>query len=176
MSSHSLVVIGGGGVGKSSLTLQLVSSQFLEYYDPTVADSFRTEITIDGRRVPLEIVDTAGQDDFASLRDSFFAQGDGFLLVYSITCKSSFEEAKMLFKQVLKVKETDSVPVVLVGNKSDLNNERKVSLEEAQTFAKSIGAVFFEASAKTKTNVTESFAQLVKQIRADRGSSCCILM
>ncbi|KAL0248198.1 hypothetical protein GEMRC1_003434 [Eukaryota sp. GEM-RC1] len=174
--THTIVVIGSGSVGKSSLTLQLVQGQFFEVYDPTVVESFRAELLVNGRRVPLEIIDTAGQDDFSSLRDGFISQGDGFLLVYSIDCPASFEEAKLLYQQVLDAKGTETVPIVIVANKCDLQQNRKVSKEDGEAFAKRCQAPFFESSAKNFTNVKEAFVEAVKQIQSSQSKGCCSLM
>ncbi|GLD94536.1 hypothetical protein PINS_up003147 [Pythium insidiosum] len=87
---YKLVVLGSGGVGKSALTIRLVTDNFLEDYDPTIEDSYRKLSTIDGDQVVLDILDTAGQEEYTSMQDQWMREGNGFLLVYSVTSQSSF--------------------------------------------------------------------------------------
>ena len=89
--------------------------------------------------------------------------------VYAITSRSSFEELVGFKDQILRVKDADRVPMVVVGNKSDLESERQVSNQEGADLARSFGAPFFETSAKTRVNVEESFYQIVREIRKDGG-------
>jgi GTPase KRas protein len=91
--------------------------------------------------------------------------GQGFFLVYDITSYSSFDEIHKFHEQILRIKDTNKVPAVLVGNKVDLEARREVDAEDGKEFAKKIGAPFLETSAKTRFNIEESFAQLVKEIR-----------
>lgn len=94
--------------------------------------------------------------------------GDGFLCVYSITLQPSFEEASALHSHILRVKDSENVPFVLVGNKSDLEDEREVSYEKGAQLAKDLNCPFLETSAKTKTNVVEAFETLVREIKRFR--------
>jgi len=162
---YKLVLVGLGGVGKSCLTIQFISQRFVDDYDPTLEDSYRKQVVVDGTSCVLDIFDTAGQEEFSSVRDEYMRTGDGFLCVYSITYAVSFEEAGKLHQHILRVKEQDTVPFVLVGNKCDLENEREVSKERGEELAKQIGCKFMEASAKTATNATEAFYELVREIR-----------
>ena len=95
--------------------------------------------------------------------------GQGFLMVYSITSRSSFDEITSFREQILRVKDADKSPMVLVANKSDLENERQVTTGEGQDLAKSFSIPFMETSAKTRVNVEESFFELVREIRKDLG-------
>ena len=101
---YKLVVVGGGGVGKSALTIQFIQSQFVDEYDPTIEDSYRKQCVIDGETALLDVLDTAGQEEYSAMREQYMRSGEGFLLVYSITSRSSFEEVQTFFQQILRVK------------------------------------------------------------------------
>jgi small GTP-binding protein len=120
MREYKLVVLGSGGVGKSALTVQFVQGIFVEKYDPTIEDSYRKVVEIEGQQCMLEILDTAGTEQFTAMRDLYMKNGQGFLLVYSITAQSTFNDLQDLRDQILRVKDTDDVPMILVGNKCDL--------------------------------------------------------
>ncbi|VUZ47659.1 unnamed protein product [Hymenolepis diminuta] len=164
MREYKLVVLGSGGVGKSALTVQFVQSIFVEKYDPTIEDSYRKQIEVDGQQCMLEILDTAGTEQFTAMRDLYMKNGQGFVLCYSITSQSTFNDLADLYEQILRVKDTQEVPLVLVGNKCDLDNERVVGREQGQTLARNWNCVFMETSAKAKINVNEVFLDLVRQI------------
>jgi len=157
--------VGIGGVGKSCLTIQYISNKFVEDYDPTLEDSYRKPITLDGEPAILDIFDTAGQEDFAAVRDSYMRTGDGFLCVYSVTLQASFDEAINLHEHILRVKDVESVPFVLIGNKCDLEDAREVTYEKGQGLANDLSCPFLEASAKTRINVDECFTTLVREIQ-----------
>jgi len=171
MTEYKLVIVGGGGVGKSALTIQLIQNHFIDEYDPTIEDSYRKQVTIDNETCLLDILDTAGQEEYSAMRDQYMRTGQGFLMVYAITSRSSFEELVGFKDQILRVKDADRVPMVVVGNKSDLESERQVSNQEGADLARSFGAPFFETSAKTRVNVEECFYQIVREIRKDTGSA-----
>ena len=120
MYEYKVVVLGSGGVGKSALTVQFVTGKFAEKYDPTIEDFYRKEITIDDQPAVLEILDTAGTEQFASMRDLYIRNGHGFILVYSVTNEQSFQEVQLLRNQIHRVKQSDRVPIVVCGNKIDL--------------------------------------------------------
>jgi len=165
MALYKLVLVGLGGVGKSCLTIQFISQRFVDDYDPTLEDSYRKQVNVDSEECVLDIFDTAGQEDFSAVRDQYMRTGDGFLCVYSITYAVSFNEVQSLYDHILRVKDADKVPFVLVGNKCDLVNEREVPKEKGEALAKEIGCKFLESSAKTKVNVNEAFHELVREIK-----------
>jgi GTPase KRas protein len=101
------------------------------------------------------------------MRDQYMRTGQGFVLVYAITSRSSFDEIQTFREQILRVKDKDRVPIVLVGNKCDLESERQVTTGEGQDLAKSFGCPFFESSAKARINVEESFFSVVREIRRE---------
>ncbi|TWW80856.1 Ras-related protein [Takifugu flavidus] len=287
MREYKVVVLGSGGVGKSALTVQFVTGTFIEKYDPTIEDFYRKEIEVDSSPSVLEILDTAGTEQFASMRDLYIKNGQGFILVYSLVNQQSFQDIKPMRDQIIRVKrvsahfaafhsrhqhrlpvitsETPSVlcccspalqpalqrhrskncqgaarsdsayfgletlsskgplggdqhtaglhpdtrlpassvhqpdlsermhhalssvwtfagryekvPVILVGNKVDLESEREVSSSEGQALAEEWGCPFMETSAKSKTMVDELFAEIVRQMdyaaQPDKDDPCC---
>jgi len=165
MTEYKLVIVGGGGVGKSALTIQLIQNHFVDEYDPTIEDSYRKQVTIDQETCLLDILDTAGQEEYSAMRDQYMRSGQGFLTVFAVTSRSSFDEVTSFREQILRVKDEDKVPMVLAGNKCDLDNERQVTKAQGEELAKSFGCPFFETSAKARINVEEAFYQLVREIR-----------
>lgn len=161
-----LVVVGPPVVGKSALTIRLTQSEFANEYDPTIEDSYRYYCTIDDMPTSLDILDTAGQEEYSSMRDLYMKTGEGFLLVFSLTDRHTFEEISTFYNQIMRVQgETvQFVPMMLVGNKNDLINERQVSHEEAIQLAKRFDCAYIETSAKTGLNVVDAFHGLVKMI------------
>jgi len=168
MSEYKITVLGAGGVGKSALVVQFVHNKFLEKYDPTIEDSYRKTVDVDGQACQLDILDTAGQEEYSHIQEEYISKGQGFLIVYSVTSPSSFDDAKEIRKRILATREVkakdDSVPMVLVGNKTDLQEERTVETEEGAELANTFGCSFFETSAKQKKNVNEVFEDIVRQI------------
>ncbi|KAF7632912.1 hypothetical protein Mgra_00007691 [Meloidogyne graminicola] len=164
MREYKIVVLGSGGVGKSALTVQFVQGIFVEKYDPTIEDSYRKQVEVDGQQCMLEILDTAGTEQFTAMRDLYMKNGQGFVLVYSITAQSTFNDLMDLRDQILRVKDTNDVPMILVGNKCDLDDERVVGKEQGLNLARQFNSAFTETSAKQKINVHEVFYDLVRQI------------
>lgn len=183
MKEYKIVVLGSGGVGKSALTVQFVQGIFVEKYDPTIEDSYRKQVEIDGQQCMMEILDTAGTEQFTAMRDLYMKNGQGFVLVYSITAQATFNDLMELHDQIVRVKDTQDVPMILVGNKCDLEDERVVSKDQGQHLAKQFNCAFMEASAKVKINVPEIFYNLVRQINSktparqnptkSKESKCC---
>ncbi|OZJ04384.1 hypothetical protein BZG36_02405 [Bifiguratus adelaidae] len=171
MREYKLVVLGSGGVGKSALTVQFVQSIFVERYDPTIEDSYRKQVEVDGQQCMLEILDTAGTEQFTAMRDLYMKNGQGFILVFSITSMVTMNDLHELREQILRVKDSDKVPMVLVGNKCDLEDERMVSREQGMMLSQQWGAIpFYETSARQKINVDEVFFDLVRQINRQMPS------
>eukprot|EP00732_Lithocolla_globosa_P006585 Lithocolla_globosa_v1_NODE_7742_length_905_cov_32.261176.p1 type:complete len:203 gc:universal NODE_7742_length_905_cov_32.261176:192-800(+) len=173
LKEYKLVVVGGGGVGKSALTIQFIQSHFVDEYDPTIEDSYRKQCVIDSEVALLDVLDTAGQEEYSAMREQYMRTGEGFLLVFSLTSRASFEEIVTFHQQILRVKDKDSFPIVVVGNKCDLPDQQ-VQQSDIKTLlegwnqnepdeTKKIKKI--ETSAKNKTNVDEAFHLLVKTIR-----------
>ncbi|XP_031657082.1 GTPase HRas isoform X1 [Oncorhynchus kisutch] len=178
MTEYKLVVVGAGGVGKSALTIQLIQNHFVDEYDPTIEDSYRKQVVIDGETCLLDILDTAGQEEYSAMRDQYMRTGEGFLCVFAINNTKSFEDIHQYSdqslptyfhhhitgEQIKRVKDSDDVPMVLVGNKCDLPS-RTVDTRQAQELARSYGIPYIETSAKTRQGVEDAFYTLVREIR-----------
>ncbi|KAF5131718.1 hypothetical protein DV495_001986 [Geotrichum candidum] len=171
---YKLTVLGDGGVGKTALTIQLCLNHFVETYDPTIEDSYRKQVVLDGQPATLEVLDTAGQEEYTALRDQWIREGECFLLVYSITSRSSFSRIRSFYNQIQRVKEDDDpFSVVIVGNKSDRDSgEREVSTQEGEALADELGGVpFFESSAKLNINIENAFFECARQCRKLRAKA-----
>ena len=160
-----LVVLGKSLVGKSALTFRFINDQFPKEHDTTIEDQYKTTINIDGYQVKLEILDTAGQDDYQSMLETWISYGSGFLLVYSIDDMESFEEVKKKYDKLVLLKGKEIFSCIVVGNKCDLNDElRKVPKNMGEEFAASKGIPFLESSALTTINVKEAFIRVVHDL------------
>jgi small GTP-binding protein len=166
-----IVMLGNGGVGKSALTFRFVQNKFVESYNPTIEDSYRKHIKLEGSSLVLDILDTAGQEEYTELREVYMRGGEGFIIVYSITDKKSFHEVREFRDRTMRVKDTERVPMILVGNKSDLENQRVVSREDGEELAKELGVPFFETSAQSGNNCDEIFNQIAREVKGGSSAS-----
>ncbi|KAL7008818.1 GTP-binding protein [Cystobasidiomycetes sp. EMM_F5] len=189
---RKIAILGSRSVGKSSLTLQFCDNHFVESYYPTIEESFTKEFTYKNKQYVLEIQDTAGHDEFsllnakyavgwhgernppsrqwygsADMADVEYHTRSGYILVYSIASKASFEMIPIIREKILSYSGVDKVPMCIVGNKSDLNVQRVVKTEDGEALARSLGCAFTEASAKHNDNVQNAFQLLVKEIEGD---------
>ena len=140
-------------------------------YDPTVESSYRKLVTDPAGAFPptmVEILDTAGQEDFSVLREQQLRGGDGFVLAYSATSPQSFRAVRDFHDQALHHAGAASVFVV-AATKCDLDDERAITADEGRDLAHALGAAFFETSARTNTGVAAPFVELTRRIREQRG-------
>ncbi|KAL7722633.1 Ras-like protein [Entamoeba marina] len=160
-----IVLLGDGGVGKSSITVRRVQDRFVEEYDPTIWDDYRIVVELYGERVVLDILDTAGQEEFSAMRDQWMRVGEGFILVYSITNRRTLESIEFLREQIYRVKDFDYdhyIPMIIAGNKIDKEEEREISTEEVQELADRWGIGFIECSAKENINIIDLFDDITE--------------
>ncbi|KAF4439265.1 Ras family, other [Fusarium austroafricanum] len=158
---YKLVVMGGAGSGRSCLVIQLIQSQFIDEYDPTIEDSYRKMCVIDEEVALLDVIDTAGQEEYSAMREQYMRTGEGFMLVYSITSRENFEEITTFQQQILRVKDKDYFPMVLVGSDCSLEPEREVTRQEGEALARSFGCFFIEVDARSRVNIDKAFYGLL---------------
>lgn len=164
MREYKVVVLGSGGVGKSALSVKFVTGTFVEKYDPTIEDFYRKEIEV---------------EQFASMRDLYIKNGQGFVVVFSITSLQTFQDIRTMKEQITRVKGTLQVPLLLVGNKCDLASQREVPIADGMMLAQLWGCPFMESSAKSKVNVNEVFIEIVREMNCapvKKQRRCCTLL
>lgn len=167
----NLVMLGSGGVGKSAITVRFVSNHFVSIYDPTIEDSYRTSKCIDGENFEINIIDTAGQEEFSALKDSYIRQGEAFVLVFSLTSKTSWLDLPPLRDSIYRIldkEKSDYVSILLCANKKDLEQERQIATEEVKVVADDWNCTFKEVSAKTGDGIEDMFVDFVKEILVHR--------
>ncbi|KAF9322849.1 Ras GTPase ras2 [Linnemannia elongata] len=168
---NKLVVLGDRGVGKTALTSYLVLNYFDTYDDVTIKDdTYRKAAVIDDQSCLLEVLDMSSHEENTAFKDMYIRDGEGFLLVYSITARSTFDTIRRFYDQIVRVKDSEKVPMILVGNKSDKSAEREVTHDEGALMAASLNCDFVETSAKDGVNVERSFYNVVRMIRQARGA------
>lgn len=160
MHKYKVVILGDGGVGKSCLTMRFTENNFIAEYDPTIENLFQRTITLDDQTFKLEILDTAGQEEYSIMQNQYIMAGDGFMIVFSVANRRSFSEVKKFFESIIAVKEDLSYPMVLVGNKSDL--KREVSDIEINELLTQYNVPYSLTSAKTMENVEKPFITLTR--------------
>jgi small GTP-binding protein len=119
----------------------------------------------------LEIMDTAGTEQFTAMRDLWMKSGHGFVLVYSITSRSTLDDLVDVREQILRVRDTDDAPMVLCGNNCDLEDQRVVTKEQGQDMARRFNCLCIEASARLDINIDRIFIELVREIELKRAES-----
>ena len=139
-------------------------------YDPTIEDQYQKTLEVDGKARHVEILDTAGQDEYAPLRQTFMNTGNAFVLVFDITDDATFEELEPIKTEIIKAHpRIKQLPFLVVGNKTDLEDERAVTVAEGQKMAEKFAAechscTYMEASAKANVNVEEVFVSIVRRV------------
>ncbi|XP_047330311.1 ras-related protein RABC2a-like [Impatiens glandulifera] len=165
--SFKILLIGDSGVGKSSLLLTFVSTTHsLQDLSPTVGVDFKMrQLTVAGKKLKLTFWDTAGQERFGTLVGSYYRGAHAIILVYDVTRRETFTNlSKIWAKEADKACANQECVKILVGNKVDMDSERRVSRKEGMSLAEEHKCLFFECSAKTRDKVDECFRQLIFKI------------
>ena len=164
----NVVVLGAGGVGKTSLVSRFVSKAFTECHNPTVEDLYEKPIQLrKGVSAFLQVLDTAGTYQFPAMRKVTYQFGEAFILVYSVDNSDSLNEALRLQQEIYAAKGRDDVPMILVGNKCDLTSGTDKHLKShaiASSLSRGKNCVLAETSAKFDVNVSGVFTALMAQV------------
>ncbi len=166
MQEIKVILLGNTTVGKTSLIIKYIKNEFSFNYLQTLGLDFKQKIfkMKNGKDIRLRIFDTAGQERFKSVSFSFIKKANGIILLYDIGNKNSFE-ALDSWMESIKDNADKKIPIILVGNKCDINDEkRKVTFEEGEKKGKEFQIPFFETSCKDGINVKEVFERIVNDI------------
>jgi len=160
-----IVSLGDSGVGKSNLVFRFTKNEFNKDSKSTIGVEFATKtVRIDDNKlVKAQIWDTAGQERYRSIASSYYRGAVGALLVYDITDRNSFNHVPMWLKEVEESAEKDCL-IMLVGNKTDLEEQRTVFVRDGRSFARKNGLAFIETSAKDATGVDTAFQRILQEI------------
>ena len=177
-----ITILGKGIVGKSSLTYRFMNSDIPIEHDPTIEDRYKTTIQINNEEVTIELLDTAGEDGYQNMVDMWINNGDAFFLVFAINDEESFKILEKKREKIIKMKGKN-IPVVLIGNKNDLNNEREIQFKDAKNLAKKWGIDYIETSAKNNFNCREALELIVRKYYNDHNERekkkcccCCVII
>ena len=154
-------------MGKSALVIRLTTSQFVSSHDPTIEDQYHINLPVEGREASLDILDTAGQEDYSVMHDQWIREGHAFLILFSLDEQSTFENACKMRQKIERAKDSDAFPMVLVGNKAD-EPGREITRDQAETKAGEMGCPYLETSAKSGQNIQEAFSTLVLEVRKEK--------
>ncbi|PWN90682.1 hypothetical protein FA10DRAFT_241559 [Acaromyces ingoldii] len=166
---RKFAVLGSRSVGKSSLIVRYVEDAFVDSYYPTIENIFQKSIKYKGQDYDCDIIDTAGQDEYSILNSKHAIGIHGYVLVYSIASRNSFEMVQTVYDKILNYTGTEHVPCVMVGQKSDLHVQRQVSEEEGQELANQLKCAWVEVSARHNQNVAKVFELMLGE--TERGTT-----
>lgn len=178
-----MAIVGSRSVGKSSLTVQFVDGHFVDSYYPTIENTFSKVIKYKNQDFATEIIDTAGQDEYTILNSKHFIGIHGYMIVYSVGSKQSFDMIRIIREKILNHLGADTVPLMIVGNKSDLRPEqRQVKPEDGKKLAEELHCGWTEASAKYKENIVKAFEGMIGEIEKGQengevkeGKNCAVM-
>lgn len=180
VKARKFAVVGSRSVGKSSMIVRFVEDYFVESYYPTIENQFSRNFIYKNQEYEIEILDTAGQDEFSMINEKHLVGIHGYILIYSVTSRQSFEVIEVIRDKILNSIGTDSIPMVLLGNKSDLNYQRQVETSEGQDLANQFNCKFLETSVKDNLNINKLVECLIDQVEAIQNpvvkDEKCVLM
>lgn len=167
LATFNVAIIGPAGVGKSSIVVRYIYNTFSTEYVPTLEDQYSKFERVDDGLYGINVLDTSGTEDFFSLMNVWMLNKDALIMVYSVEDKEHFKGLEKFYQNVKNYDPNNAITKVVIANKVDLR-KRIVTKEEGAAFAESIGARYFETSAKNNTNVTEVFVHLIRVMNEKR--------
>lgn len=182
-NTYEIVVFGAAGVGKTSIIRRFYFDEFTNVYDPTVQDCYTRVLNLNGKVIVLNTTDTSGSYQFPAMRQVAINRASGFIMVYSLDNQYSFVELKRLLDEVVENKTSDDIPIILVGNKRDMEHKREISSEQVvkdiTEYIRSKGTFKFklrqiETSAKVDYNIEAVFKEMVEiltDVPCDKSST-----
>ena len=181
----NIAILGDATVGKTTITYRCLDKNLNpEETDTTLEDHYKVYPEINNEKIEVELIDTAGQDDYQNFFDTWVQYSDGFLLIFAINDLSTFDIVKKRHNKIISMKG-NQIPIILIGNKKDLDNERKVSFKDAKNFANENKIQYYETSALNDEinecknillEITKKiFAQKFKN-NSNKGDCCCSLL
>jgi len=161
---YKILLLGDSSVGKTCFLMRYADNTFQEIHMSTIGLDYKLKNVQldDGKIVKIQIWDTAGQDRFRSITKNYYKGAHGIILIYDVTSRKTFDSVKNWISQI-KEEVSDKVNIILVGNKIDDVQNRKVTFDEGEKMALSFGLPFFETSAKSGVNIDTTFNELVKK-------------
>jgi small GTP-binding protein len=164
-----LLIVGESGVGKTCMLLRFADNLFEDNFLSTIGVDFKVkEITVGDQKVKLQIWDSAGQERFRNITSSYYRNCSGIIIVYDVTSEDSFIKVTDWIQEVRRYVPT--VPLIVVGNKCDLEDKRAVPTSRGEELGKQEGLIFLETSAKTNTNIEAAFLEVSKKLIEDAAS------
>lgn len=152
--------------GKSCLTIQFCKNEFISTYDPTIENVYRKQLSVAGRVVVAEILDTAGQDEYKAILENYIRNGEGFIVVYSVDNRTSFESAADYYETITRVQDKEKFPCILAANKCDLQ-DRDIKTSEGTLLASRLGCKYLETSAKNAALTEQLFKAAIEEVLAE---------
>ncbi|XP_022111959.1 ras-related and estrogen-regulated growth inhibitor-like [Acanthaster planci] len=160
-----IMVLGAESVGKSAVTVRFLTKRYIGEYESNIDLLYRQTVVHNEVPVYMEVLDTCPKGEQLSERDSHLRWANAFVIVYSVCNRTTFKDVETQVKHIQMTKSPCSVPIVIIGNKADLEHRREVMLDEGRDLAEEYGCYFFEVSAADGyTEVREAFLALLKEV------------
>lgn len=182
-SCYNICVLGHSGVGRTSFVARTIAGNYVDNYDPTIEGSYRRQIAVDDETCALELLEENEEYNMQRM-DQWIRGCDGFVVMYSICSQASFCQVTNVIARVMSVRgeEVENIPIVVMGNKCDMEDTREVSTQEGLDLGKKYGVAFREGSVKVGVNADEVICDLVRKIREirarntrNRGGGCVMM-
>ncbi|XP_046584397.1 ras-related and estrogen-regulated growth inhibitor-like [Haliotis rubra] len=165
LGETKVAVLGMEGVGKSALSVRFLTKRFIGEYDQSMETKYKCTTSIEGESIAFELLDTRSFNDDHGAREEVLRWADGFMLVYSVTSRKSYDILQDVRRKIEEAKKAAHAPVIVVGNKADLAHVRQVTQDEGQKLAAEFSCAFLEVSASEDVlKVIEAFHILCKEI------------